>query len=424
VKDKIRRLPPIAGGQDLEEVLKSIDRKLAVTLSPDERKELMAEREQAEKDARGTRRGSRYTEDGGDPHFTRHVANGGDSNDYKGGGDWSGRPISKGPHPLSGIDFLRDVRAARRGDADAFARLRGGGHSKGWTENTGGSGTSGGFLTAPDVLPGYVEARRAASPLRELCANFDVGSDEVWVTVENGTVTVQHVAEAATKPDTTGSVAQKIASNFKVAGTSHVSTELLDDSNGNAGLLVERQFAAQIGIAVDTALISGTGTGQPTGIRNAAGVTATAVDGQTGRLLHDSVLKALSRLEQKLLGPQADQPVSVVVNPRDVVKWSLALDSQNRYMFEGGLAAALPPNVSLIVDANVPTNLGAGTNESVIIVGNFRAGAMFFNRQPLRVDASEHAAWTTNEVVFRGEERYGFAVIQAGAFEILTGITP
>ena len=92
---------------------------------------------------------------------------------------------------------------------------------------------------------------------------------------ENATVTVQHVAEAATKPDTTGSIAQKVGTAFKVAGTSHISDELLDDTNGLAGQLVARQYAAQIGITIDTAIISGTGTGQPTGIRNAAGVTST-----------------------------------------------------------------------------------------------------------------------------------------------------
>lgn len=52
-----------------------------------------------------------------------------------------------------------------------------------------------------------------------------------------------------------------------------------------AAELVSSQFAKAIGIAVDTAIIDGSGTGEPTGIRNTVGVTSTQVDGQTGKLL-------------------------------------------------------------------------------------------------------------------------------------------
>ena len=75
-------------------------------------------------------------------------------------------------------------------------------------------------------------------------------------------------------------------------------------------------------------------------------------------------------------------------------------------------------------DANIPTNLGAGTNESIMILGAFREGAYFFSRTPLVVEASRDAGWVTDESVFRGVERYGFAVVRPQAFELLTGITP
>ena len=72
----------------------------------------------------------------------------------------------------------------------------------------------------------------------------------------------------------------------------------------------------------------------------------------------------------------------------------------------------------------MPTNLGAGTNESIIIVGNFKAGGYFFSRSPLVIEASRDAAFVTDETVFRAVERYGFAAVAPGAFETLTGITP
>ena len=97
----------------------------------------------------------------------------------------------------------------------------------------------------------------------------------------------------------------------------------------------------------------------------------------------------------------------------------LAVDASDRYLFDGGITEALAGSgIDVVVDANVPTKLGAGTNES------FKAGAYFFQRTPLVVEASREAGWVTDETVFRGVERYGFAVVRPSAFELLTGITP
>jgi HK97 family phage major capsid protein len=373
--------------------------------------EFRAAREADTKDVSAERAGSRYVGPGADVEVVEKVAAGGSVEGSESGYRVAERR-SSGTKAESGVGFLRQVKAARRGDPRAHEALT----AKAWLGST---DSAGGLLVPPQQLPGYLEARRAASPLRERCAHFDVTSNEVWVVTEGNTVTVTHVAEGATKPDTTGTVAQKVSTIHKVAGTSHVSDELLADSNGNAGQLVSRQFAAQIGIQIDTAIISGTGTGQPTGIRNTAGVNAQAVDGQTGQLLYESILRAASRIGQRF------EPVdTVVVHPRDALKFGLAKTTTNEYLFPGGIQAALPSEVDLVLDANLPTNLGAGTNESVMIVGGFRRGAYFFSRTPLTIDSSQDAGFATDETVFRGVERYGFAVVVPGAFEVLTGITP
>jgi len=308
--------------------------------------------------------------------------------------------------------FLRNLKATALGDHGAFQRLL---QTKGWVEGT---DSAGGYLVNPAILPGYLPALRASSPLRSRFTNVNVNSNEVWVTLEGSSVSVQHVAEAGVKPDSTGTLTQKISTVFKAAGTSRLSDELLADSAGYAADLIGDQFAKSIGILVDQAIISGTGTGQPTGIRNAAGVTSTAVDGQTGREIYNSILKAIGRLREDFM-----EPDTVVVAPRDIVKFELAADTTNRYLFEGGLGAALGGGM-LVADPNLPQNLGAGTNESIIIVGNFRQGGYSFSRTPLVVEASRDAGWQTDETVFRGVERYGFAVVRAQAFEILSGILP
>jgi HK97 family phage major capsid protein len=215
---------------------------------------------------------SRFAGPGASEEHVRSLANQGEDYEWVRKGYRLEHP--SGDESPSRRQFLLDVRSARFGDGRAAARLH-----KAWV---GGTPSAGGFLVSPEVLPGYVQAMRAAAPLRSRCAEFAVSSNEVWVVVEGDSIEVVHTGEGVTKFDSTGTVAQRIATTHKLAGTSTVSDELLVDSHGNAEALVSSQFGKAIGIGVDAAIIGGSGIGQPTGILSTVGIASQAVDGQTG----------------------------------------------------------------------------------------------------------------------------------------------
>lgn len=317
----------------------------------------------------------------------------------------------RGTTPRGGV--LRSIKAARRGDASEFARLTR--DDKAWSE---GVDSAGGFLVRPEQLDGYVETMRAAAPLRERCSRFEVNSNEVWIVLEGNPVVVEHVAEGATKPDATGTLSQKVSTVHKAAGTTVLSDELIEDTNGTAERLVARSFAKQAGILIDRTILTGDGVGEPTGLWNTAGVTKTAVDGQTGQALYNSVLKAVGRLREKFF--DAD---TIAIHPRDLTKFDLSLDAQDRYLFEDGLRGKFGSGV-VVPDANIPTNLGGSSNESFIVVSAMRESCYFFSRHPLRIDASSDVLFTSDQTIIRAVERYGFACVIPAAVEILTGVTP
>jgi HK97 family phage major capsid protein len=101
------------------------------------------------------------------------------------------------------------------------------------------------------------------------------------------------------------------------------------------------------------------------------------------------------------------EPDTVLIHPRELAKFALATDTTNRYLFEGGLARQFENGVSVVADANIPTDLGAGTDESEIIVGNFQAGGYFFERQPLTIDVDLSSGFVTDQTAYRGVERFG-----------------
>jgi HK97 family phage major capsid protein len=61
----------------------------------------------------------------------------------------------------------------------------------------------------------------------------------------------------------------------------------------------------------------------------------------------------------------------------------------------------------VVLSFNIPTNLGAGTNETAVIVGDF-SSALILERQGITIDDSSHVYFTSNQTVFRAEERVGF----------------
>ena len=70
----------------------------------------------------------------------------------------------------------------------------------------------------------------------------------------------------------------------------------------------------------------------------------------------------------------------------------------------------------------MPTNLGSGTNESRVIVGEFSEG-LILDRQGITVDQSPHVYFSTNQTVFRAEERVGFTAARyPKAFSVISGV--
>jgi HK97 family phage major capsid protein len=77
--------------------------------------------------------------------------------------------------------------------------------------------------------------------------------------------------------------------------------------------------------------------------------------------------------------------------------------------------------VRVVLSNRIPTNLGTGTNESRVIVGDF-SEALILDRQGITVDESPHVYFTSNQTVFRAEMRVGFTAARTpAAFDIIGG---
>lgn len=330
-----------------------------------------------------------------------------------------------------------DIIKANKGNQDALERLTEGvelpkgardmrlAEGKAMTEGT---AAQGGYLVRPLVERQLVLARESDNVLRGLCSKLNVTTNSIQLDQLGITTTAGWVAELAAKTESTGmTLASVTASVFTAAGLATISNQLLADSNPGVDGLATSDLAKRLVALEETAFISGTGTGQPLGILNTPGIGATALTATDILSLLDATLDAIAAVETSHGAPSA-----VLMHPRTWTRILKARDAQGAYYIDptGGpqdpRTGQRGPLKTLwgypvITSNRVPTNLGAGTNESRVIVADFRE-ALILDRQGITVDESAHVFFTTNQTVFRAEERVGFTAARTPlAFNVVGG---
>lgn len=334
------------------------------------------------------------------------------------------------PYAGGTLSVFQDIRLANKGDASARERLTSGfeglnSEGKAMTEGT---ESQGGYLVRPTVERQIVTAREKDNILRQLCSSLNVSTNAIQLDQLGLTTTAGWVAELATKPEATGmTLATVTASVFTAAGLATASNQLLADSNPAVDGLVTADLAKRLVALEEHAFLNGSGTGQPLGILNTPGIGATSLSTTTAVALLDAILDAVAEVETEHGSPSA-----ILMHPRTWTRIIKSRDTQGAFYIDpqGGpqdpRTGVRGPQKSLwgypVYTSNrIPTNLGGGTNESRVIVGDFRE-ALILDRQGITVDESPHVYFTTNQTVFRAEQRVGFTAARTpGAFNVIGG---
>lgn len=338
----------------------------------------------------------------------------------------------------SEYSFYADVKAARAGDTSARDRLlqSSGLEGKAMTEGT---GSAGGYLVPPEISRDVLELRFQRSILRPLFSSISVSSNQLELTQVTGGLLAGWVAELATKPSADFTFGQLITNVYTAAGLAVVANQLIQDSVTSVDALVNADIAARLAILEEVAFIGGTGSGQPTGILNTSGVNTVALTSTAVVDLLDAITDAITAIWTNYFAP----PNAIVMHPRTWARIVKARESASptTYIVGSpgsnnigrrpqdalpGYSAGQTPRGELFglpvyTTANVPTNRGAGTNQSCVIVGAFDQG-LILDRQGVQTDLSEHVYFTSNQTVFRSEERLGFTAARyPKAFSVVDG---
>lgn len=278
-------------------------------------------------------------------------------------------------------EFLGDYAAAERinrhrAECDIEARA----------VTTGNLGAPGGLVPPVWLQELYAPIARAGRPFANECNGLELPPEGMTLNIPRfttGTTTAIQATENASVSSTDAAVADLAVPVRTIAGQQDISRQSLERGTPGIDQMIFMDLAAAFAANLDSQVISGSGAaGQILGVLNTAGINAVTYTDATPTV-PEAVPKIADAIQQ--INALRFFPASAIaMHPRRWGWFTAAVDSQNRplvvpnsnmpYNAQGvGEPALYGPVGSLLglpvwTDANIPTNLGAGTNEDRIIV--------------------------------------------------------
>lgn len=215
----------------------------------------------------------------------------------------------------------------------------------------------------------------------------------------------------------------------KLAALISVNKELLADTSGTAEQIIRDDLTEALQLACDLGYLRGIGAAnQPLGIRNWTGINTIAV---AGTPYTDFLVDAL-------VGVMANnaEPTCWIANPRTKGKLLKLKDGDGRPLLISdytGMPRDLLLGLSALYSSQVPTNLGAGTNETEIYCLDGKQIAIGI-WQEIEIEASNQAAiWDAaagraisafqrDQVLVKATMRTDIIVRQPAGIAVMTGV--
>ncbi|MFC7447654.1 phage major capsid protein [Rhodococcus daqingensis] len=343
------------------------------------------------------------------------------------------------------VSFLRDLYNARRGDWGAADRLQRNNREMRALTTT---ATDGGEFAPPGHLVElYARHAKASRVFAEVLGPnvLPAGVSSINIPrVSSGTSVAVQAAQNTALSETDLVSAQLTSGIVTIGGKQVVSLQLLNQGGIPVDQVVFDDLSREHAKQIDTQLLTGTGAGG-----QLKGWIFTADTGPSEVIWTDAAptqvtfLKKVAELLNKVATQRFLAPSWIVMHPRRWFWLMAGQDTTNRPLtppvangtVNSAAVSSVPVaegsagsiyGIPVFLDANVPTNRGAGTNEDSVLAGV--GGDSLFWESPLRVEAFD-ATYADSAGVLLRVLNFSAAIPdrQATSLGLLTGtglVTP
>ncbi|MFE3443506.1 phage major capsid protein [Nocardia sp. NPDC059180] len=313
------------------------------------------------------------------------------------------------------LSYFRDLYNKQRGDFNAIERLHRNNAHVMESRALSTAATDGGEFAPPLWLTNrYAEFARARRPWLDYLNADPLPSGQSSINVPkvtNGATVAVHVENGLVSNNdmVTAAVSSGIVT---VAGAQTVSLQLLTQSGTPIDQVIFRDLSKAHGALADAQFLTGSGAGgNLRGALTVATLQTFTATNPGGAAVITEILKAA----QTISTTRFEWPNVIVMHPRRWVHLVNAKDTQGRPIIgveEGGRnvqGVSLESRadgivgtiygIPVLIDANVPTNLGAGTNQDQILVA-VSEDVMAWE-SPVRAEAFDSTLADLAQVYFR-----------------------
>ncbi len=247
-------------------------------------------------------------------------------------------------------------------------------------------GTGGYFVPPAWLMDQYAEYLRAGRTTANVIGSMALpaGTDSLNIPkLATGSTAIIQTADAASVSSTDVTDSTVSAGVKTIAGQQDIALQLLEQSPLSFDEIIFRDLVADLNMNLDRQVISGSNaSGQVKGLLTVTvGNTTVSYIGTTSAALYSKIAGAVNTVHTSRFLP----PDAIIMHPRRWATFLAATDTAGRPLvvpsaqvpqnaqgtFEGpnseGAVGSLQ-GVSVYVDPNVPTNLGASTDEDRIII--------------------------------------------------------
>jgi HK97 family phage major capsid protein len=286
-----------------------------------------------------------------------------------------------------------------------------------------GSGTGGGWLPVPQVVPGIVDKLFQPLTVESLLSSGQATGNTVRYAVE-GTATsgAAGVAEGGVKPESTLAFSTLDEPIKKIATSVTISDELLEDAPA-IQQFVNGELSQFVRIEAERQLLRGTSGGNEVqGL-----LTSRNVPVYPGGTAAGNRAVQLFKAMNGLRGSALLEPEWIIINPSDWETIRLLQDTAGQFYgggpFQGqygnGVQVDASNQISSATDYiwQKPTYVTSALGTGTAVVGT-RSSAQVWNRGGMRVEAtnSHGSNFTLNLSVIRAERRLGLCVYRPNGF--------
>jgi HK97 family phage major capsid protein len=274
--------------------------------------------------------------------------------------------------------------------------------------------TLGGYMVGTQVQ-GFIDLLRNRSVVMRLGATMLPGlTGSVSIPKQTAAATAYWFAsEAGTATESTPTFGQLALTPKTVGGYVEVSRQLLLQTNYNADGIINADLARVIGLAVDTAAISGPGTaGQPTGITQTSGIGTANPTAGTAVVYADMI-----RFQSTVAGSNAMMPgFSYVTTPTvaGILMGKTRFTNSDTPIWEGNILDGRVVGAQAMTSLQIGSGQMLGGDFSNVVIGEWGV---------LEIEANPYAQFQSGIVGVRALYTCDVGVRYAAAFALGTGLT-